>query len=382
MKKIYKHIGFFFAILIGFTSQADAQLFKKKEKKDKKVEPYTFTIEVEHDRTPIKSQGRSSTCWSFSGTSFLESELARIGKDPTELSVMYTVRNTYLEKADRYARWHGSLEFGPGGAFHDVIHCIKKYGIVPLDVYPGNKIGAPMIMHGEMDAILKGYMTGVIKSGKPSSAWKTGFSALTDTYLGDVPEEFIHEGQTYTPKSFAISLGLDLDDYVEITSFTHHPFYETFVLEVPDNWLRDQVYNVTLDEMIAIIDHSIRTGYTVAWAADLGDGFNYALGVGVVPPEKWDGKTFAAGMEPKVTQVRRQREFDNYSTTDDHGMHFVGIASDQLGTKYYVEKNSWGPGNKFKGYSYVSEQYVRLKTTNILVNKHAIPEEIREKLGL
>lgn len=356
--------------------------FAKDKKKKKSKDAYKFKIEIEHPRTAIKSQGRSSTCWSFSGTSFLESEIQRIGKDPVELSVMYTVMNTYREKAEQYARWRGHMEFGPGGAFHDVTHSISKYGIVPMEVYQGNKIGASSIMHGEMDAVLKGYMDGLIRSKKPSTAWKNGFDNLVTTYLGEIPENFIYKGQTYTPESYAISIGLNMDDYVEISSFTHHPFYDKFVLEVPDNWLRDQVYNVPLDDMIEIINNSIYNGYTVAWASDLGKGFNYGLGIGVVPPDNWDGKTFKPGMEPTVTQERRQLEFDNYSTTDDHGMHFVGIAKDQLGNTYYVEKNSWGEGNKNKGYSYVSEQYVRLKTTCIMVNKNAIPQEIRERLGL
>ncbi|MCD6346062.1 MAG: aminopeptidase [Bacteroidales bacterium] len=381
MKKNTKYLSLLIALILIVPFSANAQLFHKKKKQQVK-DAYHFTIEIENARTPIKSQGRSSTCWAFSGTSFLESELQRIGKDTTELSVMYTVMNTYREKADRYARWHGKIEFGPGGAFHDVIYSIKKYGIVPMTVYTGNEIQEPVAMHGEMDAVLKGYMDGILKSRKPTSVWKKGFDNLLTAYMGDIPEEFTYKGQTYTPASYAVSLGLNLDDYVEISSFTHHPFYESFVLEVPDNWLRDEVYNVKLDELIEIIDYSIQHGYTVAWGADLGKGFNYKLGVAVVPPDDWDGKTFKPGMEPVVTQERRQLEFDNYSTTDDHGMHFVGIAKDQDGNKYYVEKNSWGEGNKFKGYSYVSEQYVRLKTTDLMVNKNGIPPKLRAKLGL
>lgn len=369
-----------FSLLLIALFLAPGLAFAKKKKKKK--DAYKFTIEIEHPRTPVKSQGRSSTCWSFSGTSFLESEIQRMGKDPVELSVMYSVMNTYREKADRYVRWHGKLEFGPGGAFHDVTHSISKYGIVPMEAYPGNEIGAKVIMHGEMDAILKGYIDGVLKSGAKSTAWKNGFDNLVSTYLGEIPEEFIYKGQTYTPESYAVSVGLDMNDYVEISSYTHHPFYEKFVLEVPDNWLRDEVYNVPLNEMIEILENSLRTGYTVAWASDLGKGFNMGLGVGVVPPDDWDGKTYKPGMEPIVTQERRQMAFDNYSTTDDHGMHFIGIAKDQLGNTYYIEKNSWGKGTKYEGYSYVSEQYVRLSTTNIMVNKNAIPAGIREKLGL
>lgn len=371
-----------FSLLLIGLFLAPGLAFAKDKKKKKQKEAYKFTIEVEHPRIDVKSQGSSSTCWSFSATSFIESEIQRLGKDPVELSIMYSVMNTYREKADRYVRWHGKLEFGPGGAFHDVTHSISKYGIVPMEIYPGNEIGANRIMHGEMDAVLKGYIDGVVKTGARSSVWKDGFKSLATNYLGEIPEEFTYKGQTYTPESYAVSLGLDMNDYVEISSYTHHPFYEKFVLEVPDNWLRDEVYNVPLDEMIEILEHSLRTGYTVAWASDLGKGFNMTLGVGVVPPDNWDGKTFKPGMEPKVTQERRQLAFDNYSTTDDHGMHFIGIAKDQLENTYYIEKNSWGKGNKYEGYSYVSEQYVRLSTTNIMVNKNAIPEGLREKLGL
>ena len=379
MKTIY-YIRLSLVLLLGcLVNIQPAGAQQRKQKKQK--EPYTFTIEVEYPRTPTKNQGSSSTCWSFSGTSFLESELIRQGKEPVELSVMFTVRNTYIEKADRFLRWHGNVEMGPGGAFHDVINQIRKYGIVPLEIYQGNEIGESSVKHGEMDGVLKGYMEGVIKSSKPSTAWKDGFASLTDAYLGKVTETFSYKGKTYTPESYAASLGLNLDDYIEISSFTHHPFYQTFVLEVPDNWSRDLVYNVPLDDMMEIINYSLRDGYTVAWASDLEQGFNFALGVAVVPPDNRD-RTFKPGMEPAITQERRQLEFDNYMTTDDHGMHLTGIARDQKGNIYYLEKNSWGEGNKFKGYSYISENYVRLKTTCIMVNKHAVPSGIRDKLGL
>jgi len=200
--------------------------------------------------------------------------------------------------------------------------------------------------------------------------------------LGEIPESFEYKGTSYTPASFAASLGLNLDDYVEISSFNHHPFYETFVLEVPDNWVRGSVYNVPVEDLERIVDHTIRNGYTVAWAADLDKGFNFTLGVGVVPPDNWDGKTFKPGMEPDITQERRQMEFNTFQTTDDHGMHLVGIAHDQDGNKYYLEKNSWGMGNQYKGYSYISAPYVKLKTTCIMVNKNGIPADIREKLGI
>lgn len=365
--------------LLFVTSGLQAQR-KQKAAKD----PFRFTIQVEHPRLSTKNQGASSTCWSYSTTSFIESEMKRIGQEPADLSVMYSVRNTYLEKADRYVRWNGHLGFGPGGAFHDVINSIRKYGILPMDLYQGNEIAESSVKHGEMDGVLKGYVDAVVKNPnrKLSTAWKTGYQNLADAYLGEVPETFTWKGTQYTPLTFAASLGLNWDDYIEISSFNHHPFYESFVLEVPDNWSRDKVYNVPLDDMIRITDHSLNNGYTVAWAADLEAGFSFAQGVAIVTPDDWDRKTFKPGMEPLVTQERRQKEFDNYLTTDDHGMHLVGIATDQAGNKYYLEKNSWGEGNKYKGYSYISEQYVRLKTTCIMVNKNGIPQDIRQKLGI
>jgi bleomycin hydrolase len=353
------------------------------KKKKTPEPPYKFTIEVEYPRTAVKSQGSSSTCWCYSTSSFLESELRRIGKPEVELSVMYTVRNTYIDKAEQFVRWNGKCEFGPGGADHDVINSIKKYGIVPWSVYTGNEIREKSVIHGEMDGVLRAYVDAIVKNpnGKISTAWKAGFTNLVDAYLGKVPDSFEYNGTTFTPSSYAASLGLNWDDYVQVSSFTHHPFYQQFVLEVPDNWARGMAYNVTVDDLDRITEYSLRNGYTVAWAADLEKGFNFGLGVGVVPPDNWDG-TYKPGMEPAITQDRRQMEFENYQTTDDHGMHLVGIAHDQAGGIYYLEKNSWGPGNSFKGYSYISPAYLKLKSTCIMVNKNGIPAEIRKKLGI
>ncbi len=366
------------ACLVTFPS-----LVVAKKKKDPKP-PYKFTIEVEYPRTATKNQGSSSTCWSYSATSFLESEMQRIGKPAVELSVMFTVRNIYIDKAEQFVRWNGKDEFGPGGADHDVVNSIRKYGIVPWSAYPGNEIKEEGVIHNEMDGVLRAYVDAIVKNPnkKISTAWKTGFTNLVDAYLGAVPGNFEYNGTSYTPLTFAEYTGLNMDDYVEISSFSHHPFYEQFVLEVPDNWIRGSVYNVPVDELDQIVEFSLKNGYTVAWATDLEKGFNYGVGVGVVPPDNWDGKTFKPGMEPEITQERRQTGFENYQTTDDHGMHLVGIAHDQNGGKYYLDKNSWGPGNLYKGYSYVSSAYLKLKTTCIMVNKKGIPTEIRTKLGI
>jgi len=378
-----KSILFQFGILLaaGLVLNPAPVTAQKKKKEDA---PYKFTTEIEYPRTTVKNQGSSSTCWSFSATSFLESEMIRKGKPEAELSVMFTVRNIYIDKAEKYVRWNGKVEFGPGGAFHQVINSIRDNGILPLELYQGNEIKEKGVIHNEMDAVLRAYVDGIIKNPNRnlSPVWKEGFTNLVDAYLGEVPENFEYQGVSYTPQSFAASLGLDLDDYVEISSFSHHPFYEQFVLEVPDNYDRGSVYNVPINELDEIVEFSLRNGYTVAWATDLEKGFNFGLGVGIVPPDGWDGKTFKPGMEPEITQERRQHEFDNYQTTDDHGMHLVGIAHDQNGGKYYFEKNSWGPGNPYKGYSYISSPYLKLKTTCIMVNKNGIPGEIRKKLKI
>ena len=366
--------------------------------------PYQFTDIKRLPATPVKDQYRSGTCWSFSANSFLESELLRLGKGEYNLSEMFMVRHAYADKAKRYVRFHGSLEFGGGGAFHDVINMIREYGAVPQDVYSGNVIGEVGPVHGEMDEVFKDYMTGVIKNSNKhlTPVWYKGFLSLEDAYLGEEPKTFTYQGKEYTPQTFAQSLGLNLDDYVEISSFTHHPFYSKFIIEVPDNWSSDQVYNVPLDEMIEVINSSIDKGYTVAWASDVSEkGFKHGAGYAVVPEitekatagmeiDKWQAKKegdvapkTAPIKEKNITQEMRQEAFDNYETTDDHGLHIIGTAKDQEGNPFYIVKNSWNANsNKFGGYFYASVPFVKYKTTDIMVNKKAIPAKIAKKLGL
>lgn len=346
--------------------------------------------------TSIKNQSSSGTCWDFSTVSFLESEMLRLGKPETDLSEMFVVWHAYSDKAIQDVRMHGSISFSGGGEFHDVINVIKKYGIVPESVYNGLNYGEPTHVHGEMDDVLKSYVGAVIdnRNKKLTTAWHNGFDATLDSYLGEIPNTFIYEGKEYTPQSFARDyVGLDLDDYVEISSFTHHPFYTKFVLEVPDNWAWGEVYNVPLDEMLQIIDNSLDEGYTVAWAADISEkGFSAGrLGVAVVndsvlSANRDDKEGLKVPMahfkETPVTQVMRQAAFDDYRTTDDHGMQIIGTATDQDGNPFYKIKNSWGTDNKYNGFFYASKSYVAYKTTSIMVNKHAIPKKIREKLGL
>jgi bleomycin hydrolase len=347
--------------------------------------------------TPVKDQARTGTCWSFSGLSFLESEMLRLGKPEVDLSEMFIIWHAYSEKAIKDIRLHGSMSFSGGGAFHDVTNMIREYGIVPDTIYRGLNYGETKHMHGEMDQLLKGQVDAVIenKNQSLSTAWHEAVEGTLDSYLGEIPLRFNYLGKEYTPQSFARDfVGLDMDDYVEISSFTHHPFYTKFILEVPDNWSWDQVYNVPMNEMQDIIDNSLANGYTVAWAADISEkGFSTSkFGVALVTEV---GDTVTADLlakdtalfvkeyaENTVTQEMRQAAFDNYKTTDDHGMHIIGTATDPFGHEFYKVKNSWGKYNKLEGYFYASKPYVNYKSTCIMVNKNVIPRQIRKKLGM
>lgn len=384
---------------VGFASAQD----------EGKEEGYHFTVLKEIPTTSVKDQYRSGTCWSYSGLGFLEAEMIRQGKPVTNLSEMFVVWHAYDLKAQKYVRLHGNLNFSAGGAFHDVTNIIRRYGIVPYDVYTGLVNGETKPVHGEMDRMLKSQVKGVIENQnrKLSSSWIDAIRGTLNSYLGEIPEQFEYDGKEYTPLSFASDyVGLDMDDYVEITSYTHHPFYSKFILEVPDNWMWGQVYNVPLDDLQKIIDNSIDNGFTVAWAADVSEkGFNTSkVGVAVIPDAdtkdmddsqlaQWEGmnskerddalyKLDKPGAEKTITQAERQEGFDDYETTDDHGMLIVGTAKDQNGEIYYRVKNSWGDYNQYHGYFYASKPYMRDKTMSIMVNKEAIPKNIQKKLGL
>jgi len=397
------------AILIMALSVNYVFAEKDDESEKKKPKGYVFEDEIILPATSIKNQYRSGTCWSFSGLSFLESEMLRLGKPKVDLSEMFIVWHTYLEKAEKHVRVHGNLNFAAGGAFHDVTNMIREYGIVPESAYDGLNYGETKHVHGEMDRVLKQQVDAIIenKNRKLSTVWDETVKSTLDAYLGEIPQKFEYEGKTYTPQSFASDyVGLNMDDYIEITSYTHHPFYEKFILEVPDNWAWDEVYNVPIDELEEIIDYSLSNGYTVAWAADVSEkGFVTSnKGVAVIPSAKVEDMTDAEitrwealsekekekelyklekpVQEMVVTQEMRQAAFDNYATTDDHGMHLIGTAKDQDGRIFYKVKNSWGDYNKYKGYFYVSKPYVNYKTMCIMVHKDAIPQSIREKLEL
>lgn len=350
---------------------------------------YKFTVIKNLDAGDVENQGNTGTCWSFSGLSFFQAEALRIGKGRNvNLSEMYVVRKMYPLKASNYVRMHGKANFGEGGGFPDDLLCLREYGLVPQSVYDGNRVKT--YNHAEMTSILDGM---VKKIGATESTinpnWSKAFDGVLNAYIGDAPEKFEYNGKSYTPKTFAKELGLDADDYVFITSFTHHPYYQQFVLEVPDNWNWDKMYNVPLNDLTAITENAIQNGYTVAWASDVSEkGFNFGQGLAIVPdvasltPDQLSKAFTEPVQELAITPELRQQAFDNYETQDDHGMHIVGMAKDQNGKVFFRVKNSWGTANPGNGYFYASEPFFAYKTTSIMLNKKAIPADIAKKLGI
>ena len=398
MKKIILFISLF--VITG-------SVFAEKAVKDTtKVDSFKFSIVKQNKITPVKNQASSGTCWCFSTLGFFESELLRMGKPEVDLSEMYLVHHTYSDKADKYVRMNGTINFAEGGSFYDVVYALKNYGVVPDNQMTGLNYGEEKHKHGELDALTKSYVSVIVSNPnkKLSTAWKNGFDGILDAYLGKCPTEFSVDGKKYSPLTYFQSLGLNMDDYVSVTSFTHHPYYKPFVVEIPDNWRWADSYNLPLDEFMSIFDNAINKGYSVAWASDVSEKGFTRNGVAVDPETKvtnlpgtdqakWlnltqkeiDEKIYKIkGPQPevKVTPEIRQQAFDNFQTTDDHGMVIFGTATDQNGTKYYLVKNSWGADSKYKGIWYASEAFVKHKTIDILVHKDAIPKEILKKLGI
>lgn len=365
---------------------------------------YKFKSIVNVPTTSVKNQNRSGTCWSFSAISFLESEMMRIGRDSVDLSEMFIVSKCYTAKGDWAVRMHGMCNFGAGGAAHDVPWVMKNFGLMPEEAFHGINYGFDNHDHLEMDTVLSAFIKAVISRPKLTTAWKPAYNAIIDTYLGAVPETFTYKGVEYTPRSFADKVvGLNPDDYISLTSFTHHPFYEEFILEVPDNWLMGKMYNVSLDELVEATDYALKHGYTVVWGADVSeDGFSFYDGVAVVPEtepdnmkdtelsrwenlDRYEREEYGLDQpvtEKVITQEMRQLAFDNYETTDDHGMHIVGIAKDQNGTLYYKVKNSWATDNPYDGYLYASMAFFRYKTMDIMLHKDALPANLKQKLNI
>lgn len=384
------------AALFACTAQSYAQdnLINalKANVSDKSKEGFTFTEVINLRNTSIKDQGSSGTCWSYSGNSFLESEMIRMGKQPVEISQIFTAYYTYLEKAKNYVRLHGDQAQGEGGQLHDVLTIFRQYGAVPREVYTGLQEGQTRNNFSEMSNILQGMNENIVKNKKLTPKWQNAVTGVMDAYLGTPPTEFQYNGKTYTPRTWADQIvGINPDDYIGISSFDAYAYYKPFVLLIPDNWSFERFYNVQINDLTNIIDNALQNGYTVAWASDVSEkSFSWKNGVAYVPEKpieqltKEEQESMFNGPKPeaKITPAQRQASFDDYSTTDDHGMHIVGIVKDQHGKEYYIVKNSWGESNDYKGYMYVTKEFVRYKTISILVHKNSIQKEITSKLGL
>lgn len=382
---------------------------KKKAKEEKSNKP-VFTIVKQLPITSVKNQNRSGTCWAYSTLSFFEAEILKATGKSYDLAEMFIANKDYLERAELTVRMHGDSQFAQGGSAGDVLLIIKNHGIVPETAMalPGTLVGDTLANFNEFFEVMDPYVNAVAKSKSKtiSPQWKKGLQGIIDSYIGATPETFVYEGVEYTPKTFAASLGLDWNDYVSITSYTHHPFYTSFAVEVQDNWRWDHSYNVPLNEMMRIIDNAIDKGYTIAWGGDVSDDGFTRQGLGILYDLKAGGESLNGsdqakwlGLKPgerknileelgvnapeaKATQEQRQIDFDNWTLTDDHGMHIYGIAKDQNGREYYMVKNSWGETGDYKGSWYMTKNFIAARTMDFLINKNAIPADIRQKLGI
>lgn len=386
------------------------------QKEEPKEEGFVFTTVKELPITSVKNQSRAGTCWCYSSMAFLESELLRMGKGEYDFSEMYIVHQTYLDRADAAVRTHGDVSFSQGGSFYDVIYGMKKFGLVPEEVMrPGVMYGDTLSNHTELTAvsdavvaaIAKGKLRKLQTDNNHNPLWKKAIAAIHDIYLGKCPEKFTYKGKEYTPKSFGESLGINTDDYVKLTSFTHKPYYREMEIEIPDNWEHDRMYNLPLDELMEAMNHTLESGYTLCWDGDVSEkGFSFTNGVAINPEVEKEEDLSASDMarwgqmstvsrlqevfqfkrpypEVKVTPEVRQIGYETFKTTDDHLMHVTGLAKDQNGNIYYITKNSWGTErNNFGGYLNMSESYVRAKTIYVMMHKDSLTPALRKKLGL
>lgn len=374
---------------------------------EKTKEGFVFTTVKENPITSIKNQNQSGTCWAFSSLGFFEAELIRMGKGEYDLCEMFLAHKTYEDRAKASVRLHGDISFAEGGSFYDAIYCMKNYGMIPQTAMPepGTLYGDSLPNFNELFSIATSYVDGIAKGSqkKLTPAWFKGLNSILDTYLGVCPEKFVYNGKEYTPKSYMESTGINPDDYVSLTSFTHHPFYEKFILEIQDNWRWGSSYNLPLDELMAVMDNAIDKGFTIAWGTDVSEEGFSRNGVAVCPDvekaQSLEGSDMAHWLglsktdrrkeltskplpEITVTQEMRQEGYDNWETTDDHGMLIYGVAKDQNGKEYFMVKNSWGKSGSYKGIWYASKAFTAYKTINILVHKDALPKEIAKKIGI
>lgn len=368
-----------------------------------------FTVVKQNPITSIKNQNRSGTCWDYATLSYFESEILRATGKTYDLCESFVANKTYMDRAIQVVRFHGDCQFAQGGSAYDPLYCLENYGICPQEAmpFPGSLTGDSLFNFNEFFSVLSPYVEAVAKSksDKLSKQWKPGLQAILDAYLGKCPENFTYEGKNYTPKSFAASLGLNWNDYVTVTSYTHHPFYTQFAVEVQDNWRFPQSYNLPMDEMMQIIDNAIMNGYTVAWGGDVSepgftrDGLAYMIDSKKMQSLKGSDMARWLGLSaskkrsiidslgvnvPEITptQAQRQERFDNWELTDDHGMLIFGIAKDQNGKEYYMVKNSWGETGAYKGIWYMTKNFIAANTMDYMVNRNAIPQNIRKKIGL
>ena len=383
-------LHFFVAGALALAMAVPSQAAPKKKQEAEKVNPYQFTEVVRIPVTSVKDQNATGTCWCFASTSFIEAELMRMGKGEYDLSELFTVRHNYYERMDDNYLRRGKGNIGEGSIAHMTLNIIDKYGIVPQSAYSGINYDSPLPNHRELGTYLRAIAEGSVKLKARSPEYWELQDALFDIYMGKLPETFVYEGKEYTPITFRDMLGINTDDYIEITSFSHHPFYQEVPLEIPDNCDHALLYNLPLDEMMEVIDNALNNGYTVCWDGDVSEkGYVYSpLGVAILPADATLDRQAIAATDTLIAEVEnvdqalRQKYYESFTTTDDHLEHLTGIATDPAGTKYYITKNSWGAEGPYDGYHYMSEKYIKGKTVSILVHKDAIPAAIRAKLGL